>query len=148
RRGAAKFDSEGAVMMDEKLQELLNLVQKTAEDVANGAVSIAYLAGKKADKMVSLGKLKNRISACQTQVEEQLQEIGELVYGTHVGAPTDSDVLFSKLQTIDALKAEIASLNRELAALRGTGVCPICGAVVQKDDGFCKDCGAEITPLD
>jgi len=130
--------------MDEKLQELLNAVQKTAADVSNTAGNAAYCAGKKATQLLSVGKMNIQVLDLKSEVNLLLREIGELVYKTHTGDPTDSDVLLAKLQEIDERNAAIAALNTEIAALRSGPVCPVCGTPAQKGDVFCRGCGSRL----
>lgn len=130
--------------MDEKLQELLSGVQKTAVDMGNSAGNAAYFAGKKATQLLSVGKLNIQVLDLKAEINLRLREIGDLIYATHTGDPTDSEVLLSKLQEIDALNGKLAALNAELASLRGASVCPICGMPAQKDDVFCRSCGSKL----
>ena len=130
--------------MDERLQSILDMVQKTASNAANSASDAAYSVGQRATQMLSVGKLNIRLLDLKTEVNAQLREVGELIYATHTGDPTDSDVLLAKLQTIDDLHAQIGQLSAELAKAKGGKVCPGCGAVSEKDDVFCRECGKKL----
>ena len=55
-----------------------------------------------------------------------------------------SEVLLAKLQEIDALRAKIDQLEREIARLQGGGICPHCGAAAQSGDAFCRECGGKL----
>ena len=52
-----------------------------------------------------MAKLNIRIVERKNCVKTKLQELGELLYATHTGTPTESEVLFAKMEEIDALKA-------------------------------------------
>ena len=80
--------------MDEKLQELLYAVQKAAADLGDAACA----AGKRANEWVQNGRARVQILDLRTEVNVRLKEIGQIVYNTHTGTPTDSDVLFAKLE--------------------------------------------------
>ena len=73
-------------------------------------------------------------------VKTKLQELGELLYATHTGTPTESEVLFAKMEEIDALKAEIAELEAALGRAKNSA-CETCGAEIQEGDAFCRECG-------
>ena len=38
-------------------------------------------------------------------MDAALRQVGEMIYATHTGTPTESEVLLAKLQEIDALRA-------------------------------------------
>lgn len=62
------------------------------------------------------------------QVNAALQELGELLYATHTGNPTDSEILLQKLQEVDALKAQIAGLEAQICREEAARTCPVCAA--------------------
>jgi hypothetical protein len=130
--------------MDEKMQELLNAVQQTAVSVGASASDVAYSVGKKADQLLSVGKLNVQIMDLKTTMGAKLREVGELVYATHTGSPSDSEVLLSKLEEIDGIRARIDALAAEQAQAKGGTLCPHCGAAAGKGDVFCRRCGGKL----
>ena len=73
-----------------------------------------------------------------------LREVGEMIYATHTGTLTESEVLLAKLQEIDGLRQQIDRLEREIARLQGGAVCPFCGAAARSGDVFCRECGKKL----
>ena len=67
-----------------------------------------------------------------------------MIYATHTGTPTESEVLLAKLQEIDGLRQQIDRLEREIARLQGGAVCPFCGAAARSGDAFCRECGQKL----
>ena len=108
--------------MNERLQELLDAVQRTA----------------------SLAKLNIRIMDLKGAVSTALREVGEMIYATHTGTLTESEVLLAKLQEIDGLRQQIDRLEREIARLQGGAVCPFCGAASRSGAVFCRECGQKL----
>ena len=130
--------------MNETLQELLNAIQRTAGQVSDTAADAAYGVGKKAEALLSTAKLNIRAAELKAQVNEQLKSVGEMIYATHTGTPTDSEILQAKLEEIDNLKAEIAALEDQIGKERAAHTCATCGAVVRDGDAFCRECGGKL----
>ena len=93
--------------MDERLQELFYQVQRAAAEVGNAMGSAACAVNDKATEWIQAGKLRAQLLDLKAEVGVHLREIGELVYATHVGEPSESEVLFGKLGQIDALRGRI-----------------------------------------
>lgn len=123
--------------MNERLQELLDAVQRTASQVGGSAADAAYGMGKRAGELLSVAKLNIRIMDLKGAVSTALREVGEMIYATHTGTLTESEVLLAKLQEIDGLEWEIARLQ-------GGAVCPFCGAAARSGDVFCRECGQKL----
>jgi len=130
--------------MNEKLNELMEKVRETATQVGGTASDVAYVAGKKANELLSVAKARVKIAGLNADVNTALREAGELIYATHTGNPTDSEVLLAKLQEIDALKEQIARLEEEIGKEAAPEVCPTCGAEKKEDAAFCGECGGPL----
>ena len=77
---------------------------------------------------MSVAKLNIRIMDRKAAVNTALKEVGEILYATHTGNPTDSEVLLAKLQEIDALKAEIAEMQAQIKREEEKHICTTCGS--------------------
>lgn len=133
--------------MDEKLQELLYKAQAAAADVGNTAAAVAVSAVRGAEELMESGKRKARSMELQGEINLLLRQIGEMVYATHTGAPSNSDALFEKLHLIDQRKAELKTLQPSASEACGqepAGVCAACGAAARAGDLFCRNCGARL----
>lgn len=131
--------------MNEKVQDLLGGVQRTAVQVSDAAADAAYGVGKKAGELLSVAKLNIRLVDLRAEVNLQLREVGELVYATHTGEPTESETLLEKLREIDGLKEQIAAAEAEIGRQRSAaGECPVCGSTPRKGDRFCRECGEQL----
>lgn len=131
--------------MDEKLQEILDTVQKTAVEVGTAAGDLFSAAGQRASALLSVSKLNVRAADLKAQRSVLLQEVGAMVYGTHTGTVADSDKLLAKLREIDGVEQELSRVNAEIARLRQNArVCPLCGADARSGDAFCRNCGTRL----
>ena len=105
--------------MNERLQELLDAVQRTATQVGGSAADAAYGVGRRAGELLSVAKLNIQVMDRKGEVDAALRQVGEMIYATHTGTPTESEVLPAKLQEIDALRENIRQLEQEIARLQG-----------------------------
>ncbi len=87
--------------MNERLQDLLDHVQRTACEVGDAAAETVCGVGKKAGTLLSVAKLNVKIMELEGEVRDALQDVGSMIYSTHTGHPTDSELLLQKLQEIE-----------------------------------------------
>ena len=130
------------LFVKKNVYELASMVQRTAVQVSDIAVDAVYGAGKKAGIAVDAAKVRLQLLDRKAAVNVLLREIGELLYATHLGEPSDSEITLSKLQEIDVLKAEIAALEEKLG--RKPETCETCGAVIREEAAFCEECGEKL----
>lgn len=100
--------------------------------------------GKRAGRLLSVAKLNIRIMDLKGAVSTALREVGEMIYATHTGTLTESEVLLAKLQEIDGLRQQIdpaGAGDRSAAGRRGV---PLRGAAARSGDVFCRECGQKL----
>ena len=129
--------------MNEKIYEIMEKVRQTATQAGDLAADVAYGVGTKATELLSVAKMNVRIVSLKNDVNTRFRELGELLYATHTGTPTESEILFAKMEEIDALKAEIAELEAALGREK-KAACETCGAEIQEGDAFCRTCGDQL----
>ena len=86
-----------------------------AEGLARDAICTMGLGAK---RLTDAAKRQLEIADLRAGVNVGLRELGELLYATHTGTPTDSDRLLEKMQEIDGLKARLRELEGETFACR------------------------------
>ena len=141
--------------MNEKIYEFLDLARKsagTARDAAaeaaeaacKGAADAAYAAQQVGTELLATAKVRIRIVELEAEVNTKLRDLGKLLYATHTGTPTESEVLLEKLQEIDGLRARITELNAKVSKESAVSACPFCGAASRPGDAFCRECGGKL----
>ena len=130
--------------MNEKLASLLEAVQRTALQAGDVAADAAYSAGKVAGELLNVAKLNVRIMDRKAAVNAALKEVGEILYATHTGYPSDSEILLAKLREIDGLKAEIAEMQAQIKREEEIRTCRTCGSPVREGAAFCGECGEKL----
>lgn len=94
-------------------------------------------------------KLRHAIADLEDEIALQMCAIGDLVYATHCGNPSDSEEMQKILEYVDDLEDEIEGHEQQLKLLMGIFPCPVCGADVSRDDVYCQKCGqAQPVPPD
>ena len=111
-------------MQNEKLSALAAAVYDAARQAGALAADAAYGIGLAAEKQVSAVRRQMRAAAVERRIGGKLAEVGEMLYATHTGTPTDSDRLEEKLREVDTLAAQLDALQGKPAA-----VCGVCAVV-------------------
>lgn len=112
---------------------------ETAEP-KNAASGITALTAKAAE-LAERAKLMRTISELEDEIALQMCTIGEMVYATHRGTPSDSDEMQKILEYVDDLEDEIEGHEQQLKLLMGIFACPVCGEDVSEEDVYCQKCG-------
>ena len=128
--------------MNEKLSALLDAARKAAAQATDTASTAAYLVEKKTESTLQGMRRSAQINEQYTRIDEELRNLGMMLYATHTGDPTDSDDLLQKLEEIDKLREELDRMEKE--AGKGPAPCSVCGAAPREGDTFCRECGAKL----
>ena len=112
-----------------KLENLRSSACKTAVTVAGAIRTGATVAGQTAECAVVYAKWKKELVELEALHSQKLRQIGEMVYATHAGNPTDSDTLTAALREVDDLREQIADVKAAIAAIRGTALAHVDGGV-------------------
>lgn len=110
------------------------------ETVRAGAAKTAY-AVKNAKAYTAL---KWDIMDLRTRRKRKLLLVGKLVYATHAGRPTDSDLLEKALCQVDAVTGELREKEAELERICGVRFCPGCGSSEDVRHVYCSRCGRRL----
>lgn len=99
----------------------------------------------KTGKLAKETKLKIKMGELKSEINDLYEEIGKNVYEKHVRKETieikgELEELCTK---IDVASDEIESLLKICIELRDKKQCPECHTQIEKEDKYCKECGAK-----
>ena len=117
-----------------------SLNRKTHRERVNAAPLSSALS-EKATELLTLAGLRRAVDDLEDEILLQMCAIGELVYATHCGNPSDSDELQRILEYVDDLHDEIEGHEQQIKLIRGIRACPMCGGDISDSDVFCQECG-------
>lgn len=100
-------------------------------------------AGNKAKTLVEINRLKLQNSGKKNDIDEQLLEIGKVVFAaTEAGNwPSDQESIQDYVASIHQLKFEIEQNLLQIANLTDEKVCRSCGNSSAINAKFCASCG-------
>ncbi len=131
--------------MDEaKIEILLEQLKRTAESAKEGVKKAAKNAVKKGNSVVGLTKMYVSISETEESIKNEYAKIGKIVYDGYSDEKSAADDISKLCGRIDKLKAELETMRKRVAELRGKALCPECGAYNDENASFCSECGAPI----
>ena len=114
------------------------------DNVVNTTKNVAATAGKKTDGAIKTSKLKFKSSQLNSDIKNKNEKLGALVYEMSKTGEKDTEAFDALIAEIDAAKAELEEIEKQLDDLRGRVTCPACGLKTDNDNAFCPKCGAKL----
>lgn len=118
-------------------EDLSKRIGETAESVSN-----------KAGEAVEIQKMKNQIRTLERGSEEDLIDLGQMVYeyfeaGNAVGSEAEA-----LCEAIQSRKQSIADYEKRIIAVRGEFACQHCGKIISNKMAYCPYCGEKMDVMD
>lgn len=126
-------------------KKLARRTREAAENVAGAAQAGAALVGQRAEETMACAKLRRTVKDLEEEIGLQMKNIGELIYATHCGTPSDSDDVQEILEYVDSLYEEKEGHERQLKAMKGVLFCQTCGAENEGSNVYCHNCGQPLS---
>lgn len=114
------------------------------DNVINTTKNVAATAGKKTDEAIKTSKLKFKSSQLNNDIKNKYEKLGALVYELSKSGEKDSEAFDELIAELDAAKAELDDISKQLDELKGMVACPACGLKTDNDNAFCPKCGAKL----
>ena len=106
---------------------------------------IAKIALDKTTNAVNITKLNLAKGEADGKINKLYSKIGESIYSQYkAGTEFEGDIAEFLIE-IDKFKAESDELKEQIAALKRTSPCSVCGQQNDKTSEYCTKCGAKLT---
>ena len=113
------------------------------EDTITKAKEIVGETGKIAEDVISLQKLKLKLSSKKSEQHHNYELLGQYVYNEKIEGEDNSEAINALVEVIKDTKAQIETLETEIATAKGSKICS-CGAANKDTAQFCNSCGKEL----
>ena len=110
---------------------------KLSETLTNASKDVS----QKAKDLSGVAKLTMDIHTKEDQVQKMYAQIGELYFEEH---NNDETAAYQQMAQIKETLSVIEDMKKELSELKGVKICPRCGKEIDKEDTYCKSCGAKL----
>ena len=97
------------------------------DDVVVNAKPAAEAVGRKAGQLVDVSKLRISAAEVNSEITKRYETLGRYVYENCHGLLAGDPEAFGKMSEIDELRAQAASIAKELGDKQNKTVCPVCG---------------------
>ncbi len=116
------------------------------DNILSKAKEVFESAYKKADGVVSTQKQKFDISAMESKLNKDFENLGRLCYDLITsGAEGAKETLAPVIDDITAKKNQIEEMKKEVLKAKNKKLCIKCGAAIDKDAAYCNVCGVKLT---
>ena len=113
------------------------------DDFKNRFVKAGQNAMQKTKDFAETSKLNQGISDLEKQNKELYLQIGRTYYQNHAGEATDPEII-NLISQVNNNMAQIEEKKQQIMTIKGSTICPNCGAEVTEDSAFCTKCGTKI----
>ena len=116
------------------------------DNILSKAKEVFETAYKKADGAIATQKQKFDISAMESKLNKDFENLGRLCYDMIVnGKEEKKEALNFSVQEITAKIDQIEEMKQEVLKAKNKKLCPKCGATIEKNAAFCNVCGVKLS---
>lgn len=114
------------------------------EDTVVKAKDVFDVAAKKTNEVISLQKLKIKVSQTNSLLANDFEALGRIFYEKSKNSDEISSEYKELFESIDQKFRELESLEEEIDAQKKTKVCKGCGHKNPTEAEFCNKCGNKL----
>ena len=116
------------------------------DDVVINAKSAAEAVSRKAGQIVDVSKLRISAAEINAEIAKRYEVLGQYVYECSRSSLAADPEAVGQMTEIDDLKAQQATIAKELGDKQNKVFCPICGKQSPITAAFCSSCGTKLIP--
>lgn len=114
------------------------------EDAVVKAKGAFDIAAKKTNEVVSIQKLKIKVSQVNSDMQKDFETLGRLYYDAVKTSDEEITEYKEIIESIDSKIAEIAEIEKEIDAQKNSKTCEKCGNKNPDTAAFCSNCGEKL----
>lgn len=120
------------------------IISEKAEVVTRKTEEVVDVVAKKTEKTVEVQKLKSQIRTMERNNGRDLSDIGKMIYEKFKNSEEVAPEFAELCEAILEREALIEQANKEIAELKGLGVCPGCKEHMEPGAAYCSKCGTKV----
>ncbi|MBR2132359.1 MAG: hypothetical protein IJ955_07450 [Oscillospiraceae bacterium] len=101
-----------------RLTVLMQRTKDSVSQITEAARDSVSVVSVKAEDVLTQSKLQREIADLKEEIALQMQAVGELLYATHRGRPSNSEEMQKILDYLDSLHEQIEGHQEQLSFLR------------------------------
>ena len=105
------------IILKPGVRKALQKTETTARRAAQATYKQVVQTKIQTEYALERARLRARIREIQRTIDQQMQNVGELIYATYEGNPTDSDDVQKLLEYTERLHKEMAEVKKALRGL-------------------------------
>jgi len=130
------------------MNEILEKIKKGLSIAATEAGKFTKSVAGKTGNLVDVTKLNLTLNDTERKITDIQRKIGELVYEKYSDGSLSTSDFDELCGEIDEFRAEQESIKAQIAALKKSIPCSVCGTNNEKGNEFCAKCGAKLKKAD
>lgn len=114
------------------------------EDLTKRLGETAELVGNKANEAMEVQKLKNQIRTLERNNEDDLAELGRIIYEKFLNGEELEEEETALCEAIEDREESIEEYTEQISDLKGDTKCEVCGKSIAKGMAYCPYCGEKV----
>ena len=102
------------IILKPGVRKALQKTETAARRAAQATYKQMVITKNQAENALEQAQLRARVRELQRNIDQQMQNVGELIYATYQGHPSDSDDVQKILEYTDRLYKEMRDIQKEI----------------------------------
>ena len=116
------------------------------DELYSATMNALEKTGEKTERFLDKSKIKAQLSILKGELKKCYAQLGSKVYNKAKAGEDYTQIVNARLKEIDMLREKIAELTEQSELNQYYNKCKSCGYYNEKEEDFCKKCGANLFP--